>query len=271
MPAPRSADATALDRWTIAAIAAVAWPLADMLHEGGGHGGTALLLGVKWTALTSAYFQYDEAAASVRDARLIAAGGAVLNVIVGLPMIALSRARLPSRWRFFVWLFAAYNLLTAFGYLCYSGVAGIGDFAAVIDGVPHALVWRIVEIVAGAGLYFVVAPALLWPGLQPFVGAGADREARARTLTLVPYLAGGTTSVLSGALNPLGWKIMLISSVAAAFGGTSLLAWYFGLRASRQPAGAPPSLGIARCRAWLVAAAIALAIFIGVLGRGLRF
>ena len=268
-PAPQAP--TALDRWTIAALAALAWPLADLLHEGGGHGGTALLLGVRWKALTSAYFQYDDAVASVRDARLIAAGGAVLNVIVGMPMVALSRARLPSRWRFFVWLFAAYNLLTAFGYLCYSGVGGVGDFAAVIDGVPHALAWRVVEIVVGAGLYFVVAPALLWPGLQPFVGAGPDREARARTLTLLPYLAGGTSAVLSGALNPLGWKLMLMSSVAAAFGGTSLLAWYFAPRAARQPAGAPPSRGLARSRAWLVAAAIALALFIGVFGRGLRF
>ncbi|HXU69487.1 MAG TPA: hypothetical protein VN947_09160 [Polyangia bacterium] len=264
-------EATSLDRWTIAAIAALAWPLADMLHEGGGHGGTALLLGVKASALTSAYYQYADGAATVQQARLIAAGGAVLNVIVGLPMVALSRARLPSRLRFFVWLFAAYNLLTAFGYLCYSGVAGIGDFAAVIDGVPHAHLWRVVEIVAGVLLYFVAAPALLWPGLRPFVGAGADREARARTLTLVPYLAGGVTSVLSGALNPLGVRIMLISSVAAAFGGTSLLAWYFPVRAERQPAGAPPALGIARGNGWLVAAAIAVAVFIGVFGRGLRF
>ena len=170
-----------------------------------------------------------------------------------------------------MWLFAAYNLLTAFGYLLYSGVAGIGDFRAVIAGLPHALAWRIVEIGAGALLYFVVAPALLWPGLRPFVGAGADRESRARTLTLLPYLAGGTTAVLSGALNPLGVKIMLISSVAAAFGGTSLLAWYFAVRAKSQAVGTPPSLGIARSRAWLVAGAIALAVFIGVFGRGLRF
>src|SRR6185312_9406415 len=112
---PMTEEATSLDRWTIAAIAALAWPLADMLHEGGGHGGTALLLGVKASALTSAYYQYADGAATVQQARLIAAGGAVLNVIVGLPMVALSRARLPSRLRFFVWLFAAYNLLTAFG------------------------------------------------------------------------------------------------------------------------------------------------------------
>ncbi|HEY2742986.1 MAG TPA: hypothetical protein VGL86_00125, partial [Polyangia bacterium] len=162
-------EATTLDRWTIGAIAIVAWAIADLTHEAGGHGGTALVLGVHPTALTSAYLQYTETVPAL-TMRLIAAGGAALNVIVGLPLVALSRARLPARWRFFVWLLAAYNLLTAFGYLLYSGVAGIGDFAAVINGVPHALVWRIVELVAGALFYFVATPALLWPGLRPFAG-----------------------------------------------------------------------------------------------------
>ncbi|HEY2743100.1 MAG TPA: hypothetical protein VGL86_00695, partial [Polyangia bacterium] len=100
---------------------------------------------------------------------------------------------------------------------------------------------------------------------------GADRDRRARTLTLVPYLAGGCSSLLSGALNPLGLKIMLISSVAAAFGGASLLAWYFPARALRDRDGAPPTLGITRSIGWIVAGAIALAIFVGVFGRGFRF
>ncbi len=259
-----------LDRWTIGAIAVVAWAVADLLHEGGGHGGTALLLGAHPTAFTSAYFNYDDEVPRL-TMRLISAGGAVINVIVGLPLIALLRARLPPRWRLFVWLLAAFNLLTAFGYLLYSGVAGIGDFAAVIDGVPHALVWRIVEIVAGALLYFVAAPALLWPGLSPLVGAAGDRESRARTLTLLPYLVGGGTALASGALNPLGVRIMLISSVAASFGGASLLAWYFPVRAQKEPAGAPATLGIARSVGWLAAAAFTLAVFVGVFGRGLRF
>ena len=270
MTAAAKEEPTSLDRWTIGAIAVVAWTLSDLLHEGAGHGGTALLLGVKAKALTSAYFQYDEEVPRL-TMRLIAAGGAAVNVLVGLPLVALSRARLPSRWRFFVWLLAAHNLLTAFGYLLYSGVGGIGDFAVVIDGLPHALVWRIVEVVAGALLYFVAAPILLWPGLQPLVGAAGDREARARTLTLLPYLVGGATAIASGAFNPLGIRIMLISSVAAAFGGTSLLAWYFPMRAGKQDAGAPASLGIARGAGWLVAAAVALAIFVGVFGRGLTF
>jgi hypothetical protein len=258
-----------LDGLTIGAIAIVAWALADMLHEGLGHGGTALLVGARPTALTSSYFSYDEASVSRFASRLISAGGSVVNVIVALPLLAII-GRLRGNARFFVWLLATLNLLTAFGYLCYSGVGGIGDWKAVIDGVPHETAWRVVEILVGGVCYFVLAPWLLWPGLRPFVGGGADRERRARRLTLVPYLVGGTTSVLSGMLNPLGLKIMLISSVAAAFGGASLLAWFFPQQAAREKSGEAPAMGVARSVGWMVAAGIAFALFVGVLGRGVR-
>jgi hypothetical protein len=44
------------------------------------------------------------------------------------------------------------------------------------------------------------------PELQPFVPAERQvRVARVGTLTLLPYLVGGATFVVAGALNPLGW------------------------------------------------------------------
>lgn len=264
-------DDRTIDRWTLGAIAIAAWALADMLHEGAGHGGTALLLGIKAKALTSAYFSYADETVSRGVMRLIAAGGSVLNVIVGVPLAFVARMKLPPRWRFFVWLLAAFNLLTAFGYLLYSGIAGIGDWRVVVDDLPHPILWRVGESLLGFVLYGMLAPRLLWPGLAPFVGAGADRVARARRLTLLPYLVAGCTSMASGALNPLGVKLMLISSVAAAFGGASLLAWYFPEHAEKLKAGAPPSLGIARSNAWIAVGAIAFLIFVGVFGRGLTF
>ena len=77
--------------------------------------------------------------------------------------------------------------------------------------------------------------------------------------------------MLAGVLNPLGWIYVLISAVAASFGGTSLLAWYPMLWARRTPVDAPVvPLGVPRSPAWLVAAAIALILFVGVLGPGVR-
>lgn len=261
-----------LDALTIGAIAVIAWALAAMLHEGAGHGGTAVLLGARAQALTSCYFSYAPSSVSAGAARLIAAGGSVATAIVGLPIaLALPRLRVSPALRLFLWLFAAFDLLTAFGYLMFSGIGGVGDWSAVIAGLPHALAWRGAEAIAGFLLYFWVAPRLLWPGLAPLAGAAADRERRARTLTLLPYLAAGGAAVAAGLRNPQGIRLVLISSVAASFGGASLLAWYFPLRARRSSEGAPASLGIARSRAWIVAAAVALAIFVGLFGRGLSF
>ena len=88
---------------------------------------------------------------------------------------------------------------------------------------------------------------------------------------MLPYVVGGITFVAAGLLNPHGIYLVLISAAAASFGGTSLLVWYpacgHGVRPSR-PEELP--LGVPRSRAWLVAAAITLILFVGVLGPGVR-
>jgi hypothetical protein len=71
--------------------------------------------------------------------------------------------------------------------------------------------------------------------------------------------------VASGALNPIGIEIVLISSLASALGGNSLLAWFFSAYAAKKSSGAPASEGVPRSVAWIVAATIALAIFAGIL------
>jgi hypothetical protein len=155
----------------------------------------------------------------------------------------------------------------------FSGIGGIGDWAVVVRDLHPAALWRLGLVVAGGVLYLLVAPRLFMPELEPFLPADREqRVARVRTLTLLPYLAGGATFAIAGALNPLGWIYVLISAVAASFGGTSLLAWYPVLWARRVPVSSPEvPLGVARSPAWLVAAAVTLFVFIGVLGPGIRF
>jgi hypothetical protein len=241
-----------------------------VVHEGLGHGGATLLLGARPTMFNAIFFNYDESTVSTTGQRLISAAGSIANLAVGLPLLALApRVRSPRR-RYFLWLFAAVNLLTAFGYLLYSGIADIGDWSRVIDGFTPAPLYRAGLIVLGGVLYFVVAPRLLMPALDPFLGrVHPARERRARTLSLVPYLAGGVAMVVAGLLNPLGMRLVLISAVAAAFGGTSLLAWYPAIPREPAPATPEPPLGIGRSLAWMVAAAIVLLVFVFVLGPGI--
>jgi hypothetical protein len=259
-----------IDLPTVVAIAVLAYASANMVHEGIGHGGAALLLGARPTMLNAIFFNYDEATVSETGQRLISAAGSIVNLLVGLPLVAfLPRVR-SVLWRYFLWLFAAVNILTAFGYLLFSGIGGIGDWSRVIHDYTPTALWRGAMIVAGAVLYFVVAPRLLMPPLDPWLGRIAGvRERRARTLSLVPYLAGGVTLCLAGFLNPLGWKLVLISAAAAAFGGTSLLAWYPAIPRPPASATSEPPLGIPRSPACIAAAAIALLVFVFVFGPGI--
>src|SRR5262245_36393754 len=261
-----------LDRLTIIAISALAYSLANVVHEGLGHGGACILLGARPTVLNAIFFSYDESTASDAVRRAISAAGSIVNVLVGLPLIALlrSRVRLAPRVRYFLWLFCAVNLLTAFGYLLFSGVGGIGDWARVIEGARPAWLFRLVLLGLGDWRYLLIAPRRLMPMLDPFLGLDPEaRVPRARRLSLVPYLAGAATLVAAGLLNPLGMKIVLISAAAASLGGTSLLAWYPSTPRSPSSFATATSLGVTRSIPWIIAAAIALAFFVLVLGPGI--
>ena len=275
MTASSSTEASRLDPWTVGAIAVVAYALSNVVHEGLGHGGACIAVGGHPRQLTAVFFDGDVEGLPASAGRWVAAGGSLANLAAAAVAWAALRV-IPARWgrgRFFLWLVLAVNLLQAFGYLLFSGVGGIGDWAAVVRDLQPAALWRLGLTVVGAVLYFVVAPRLIMPWLEPFLPAEPEeRLARVRTLTLLPYLVGGATFVLAGALNPLGWIYVLISAVAASFGGTSLLAWYPVLWARRPAVTSPEvSLGVPRSTGWLVAAAVVLFLFVGVLGPGIRF
>ena len=261
-----------LDRPTIVAITALAYSFATVVHEGLGHGGACLLLGARPTMFNAVFFNYDETTASDTAQRVISAAGTIVNVITALAVIALLRSKvsLSPRWRYFLWLFAAVSLLTGFGYPLYSGVGNVGDWERVIRGAQPAILFRVILTVVGGLLYFVVAPRLLMPPLDPFLGRDpAARMARARRLSLLPYFAGAVTLILAGLFNPLGARIVLISAAAASLGGTSLLAWYPSKPRTPSPYAMEPPLGIARSIPWIVVAAIWMVFFVFVLGRGI--
>jgi hypothetical protein len=262
-----------VDGLTVVGIAIVAYSLTNVMHEGVGHGLACVLAGGQPKFLNAIFFSCGADLGPTGN-RVLAAGGSVANlVLAGLCSIGLRFVRAPSAGHYFLWLLLALNVLMPFGYLLFSGAGGFGDWAVVVDGFRPPLLYRAVVALAGAVLYFIVAPRLLMPGLNQYLGGDpATRRRRAMQVALVPYLAGGVTYVLAGLLNPESIWLVLLSAAAASFGGTSWLAYYPGGSEDRRKShtALPLPAGIPRQTGWIVAGALAFVLFVGVLGRGVK-
>jgi hypothetical protein len=265
-------DGRPVDRLTVIAVALIAYAITNVSHEGLGHGGACVLVGGKPLELNAVYFDCDKSDLAASSAKWISAGGTLVNLVTGaLAWLALRRGQGATVGRWFTWLLMTLSLLQATGYWLFSGLGNIGDWAKVVEGLAPAWPWRVALAVAGgAGYWLTIRLALR--ALGPFLGDGDDRVARARTLMLLPYLAGGALYLAAGALNPQSPVLVLISAAAASLGGTSALCWSFNMLRDRKafpPHGSPP-LSIRRSPLLLAAGAATAAIFILVLGRSVK-
>ena len=243
---------------TIVSMAVIASALATLLHEGVGHGVTAWLRGDIPTELTSNHLS------SLRPDHWVEAGGTLVNLAVGMcSLLAARRAGNRPNLRYFLWILAALNLLPGAGYFLFSGIFGFGDWNEVIRGMPHQAVLRIAMTVFGAGLYVGVV-RLLAVSVRPFV---ANRRMY-NTVGRLPYYAACLFSCAAGVFDPLGIRLFLVSTVPAAFGGSSGLMWADSLL-PRGPA--ERKLLVQRAPAWWIAAIVLGACYIVVLGRGIQF
>jgi hypothetical protein len=257
----------ARDPATIVAISIVAFAIANVLHEGVGHGGACLLMGGHARVLSTVHFECD------RASPFIAAGGTLANFIAGfLSWIAVRRAHLArADARFFLWLLMTVNLLQGAGYFLFSGVADFGDWADVIHGLEPIWLWRTALTVVGALSYLLLAWLALLE-LSRFLGPHEYHRRAARDLTIIPYLVGGLLYTVAGLFNPVGVILVGLSAAAASFGGTSGMAWmtqYLGTALVPQAVSEP--LALPRSRGWIVGAVVTAIIFTGVLGPGVRF
>jgi hypothetical protein len=254
-----------LDVWTVGGIALVVFAIANVMHEGVGHGGACVLNGGQPLLLSSVHFD-----CSIEN-RWIAAGGTIANFILAAICWLALRFTRKTTVRYALWLSMTINLLQGGGYFLFSGIGNIGDWAYVIKGLEPRVLFRVGLALLGAGTYI----AFVWFALaqiKPFTGmAQPERWQRAKKLTLFPYLLGGALYTISGMFNPVGMVLVAISAAAASFGGTSGLAWMW-----QVPRGKPANDSILpepieRSRGWIIAGAIATILYIGVLGPGIRF
>ena len=254
-----------LDLWTIGSIALVVFAIANVTHEGVGHGGACALNGGHPVVLSSVHFD-----CSIEN-RWIAAGGTIANfILAAISWLALRFTRTTSL-RYALWLSMTINLLQGGGYFLFSGIGNIGDWAYVIKGLEPRWLFRVGLALLGAVTY----TAFVWFALaqiKPFTGmAQPERWQRAKKLTLIPYFIGGALYTVSGMFNPIGMVLVAISAAAASFGGTSGLAWMWQVPRGKPADDSILPEPIERSRGWVIAGAIAAIIYIGVLGPGIRF
>lgn len=252
------------NRTTIISMAVLAIAISSSLHEGVGHGLVSWLRGDIPTELTSNHLS------DLRPDRLVDMGGTLVNLLAG--GVAMWGSRLVGRranLRYFLWLLGCFNLLDGAGYFLFSGILGLGDWEAAITGLPHPVALRVGMSVFGAVLYVGVVK-LIADGIQPFCPNQVRDKSRYNSVGRLAYYAACTFYCVAGAFDPLGPKLLFLSTIPAAFGGLSGMMWADSFL-PRSTVSTDDPLTVGRAPAWWVVATILGLAYILVLGRGVHF
>ena len=160
------------------------------------------------------------------------------------------------------------NLFTGTGYFLFSGVANFGDWAAVTRGLQPPWLWRAGLVVLGVGSYFL-SMLVVASKLRAFQGENRGSR-RLRAVCWTPYFTDGILATLGGLLNPAGLFYVVASALPSTLGANagllSLPSMMHGWWRDTEQAGF-----VVRSVAWIVTAAVASALFVFVLGRGLTW
>ncbi len=272
MNASTKSHRLSIDLLTILAIGIVSFIIKNVIHEALGHGGACLMVGGTPLVLSSAHFECDTTSVSDAGIRFIAAAGTLVNFIAAYFFwLAFRRTPVTSpTLRYFLWFAMSGNFFVAAGYPLFSGVIGVGDWVNVVDGFAPAWLWRALLTVIGLFLYL----SGIWFALRemkPLIGSDpTERMKRGFRLTLFPYLAGATASSLGAWFNPIG-TFVILTSAAAAFGGSSAFAWMSQLLNTKWfPERSDEHVVIQRNWTWIILAVVLALFHIFVLGPGVE-
>jgi hypothetical protein len=258
-----SQTSRSVDFLTVISVAIIAYAAADMVHEALGHGTACLLLGFRMVRLSTVALE------AVNDGYLVPAAGTIANIAAGaVSLLVFHRLRGFNATRFFFWLFALINIFNGVGYLLFSGLSNFGDWSVVISGFTPHWAWRAGLAVTGAVLY-VWAARMGAAALSGLVRQGLIPKADLGRLILPAYIAGGVLMVAASVFNPIGPELILLSGAAASFGSSCGLINIPSM-VEGDAAGQPEIQTLPESRAWIIAAIPVAAVFVGILGPGIR-
>jgi len=246
---------------TLLAVACAAYLVADVAHEGLGHGGVCLALGGKLIVLSTTFED-----CSIRS-RLIDGAGPVIGIVVALLAWAWLRFAPPraSPARAFLCLVFAFAIFWNVGYLVKSGLTDQGDWAYVIKGLEPAATWHAGITIAGIALY-LLAMRKLGAVLRRTLAIGTSGIA-SFGFALTALLAAGVLSAAASFFDPRGASTILTDALPSSLGSFGLVwvGWIIGKRSPDLRIALPAS------PAWIVAGLASAMFFVAVLGPGLRF
>lgn len=250
------------DLATVIAIAAIAYALADLVHEAVGHGLVSLLVpGVKATSISTVALK------EIGESRIVSASGTIANLVAGSASLWVFANRQTFTARsYFLWLFAAVNLMNI-GYLAYAGLLTSGDWYDVINGFPMQPLWRAALIVAGMGGYAGVMRQLS-ATMASQIGRSSLDGRDVRRVIVVSYFSGSVLLLLGSALNPIK-EMILVSGLTVGFLSTvGLLPIAASLAHDTAGDTKPPAIRFSV--AWMFSGALVAAVFVLIFGPGVR-
>ena len=260
------------DRFTVIAIAVIAYAGMNISHEIVGHCGMAALLGNRCRLLSSTYIPPVKVITDFHTwkYKILVIAGCLSNFIAALTSLILLRywRKAPTSARYFFWLFMSVNLLLASTYITVAPVIKFGDSYTLIQNLKGEFIWRLLVALTGACMVwcsFRCSRAELGKLVGPDGTAG---RGVAWQLVVPAYLAGGIVIVASGLLSQLEFKWAQLEAVGQTFG---LTAWLLllPLLIPDTPVTVKHLFVVPRSIGWIVAGALVGLTFIFVLGPGI--
>jgi len=202
---------------------------------------------------------------------VVAAAGPATNLFFALCLLGAGARALPPSWRYFAWLLGSGSLFNATAYLIYSAASGTGDWAVVFDAFARPVLWRPLVAIAGCVVYAasILASARAMRALSV---AGIVAPSNVERYCALSYVAGGLVLTAGAAFNPVSPWYILTSGAATGFGAMAgLMLVPVRLRAAVREPGETAGESLELGWPWILAGAVAVAIFVGVFGPGVRF
>lgn len=264
-----------IDIPTLVAISIVAWVLVVSLHEIVGHAVPAVLMGldVRLATSTGVDIPSDQVSYdlwSSAKARMLLAGGTVINFLTGGIALVLLHFRKPTSkaFHYFLWLFATFSFVIVIMYLVTTTAIGAGDWINFIQGLNPRKLY--IAIIIGTGILLAL-PCYALP-LQEWMPNLKGNRLTLLKITFIPILTFTITQILSTLRSPyrneLGGQNPLLASIFVCI---HLVIWAILVNlipVPRSPTGIE-SISLVRSPFWLIAGIVFFLFFVFILGAGI--